>query len=232
VQYSIALRRAGDHLECVSISPCGFMRLEGVLAGPEAVLPLPGEPGGFVGLADGRPIDLEALRTALRQPGADVPSGVQIAPDRISDEGLDLWLALREPDVVRLMAIGRTAVRGLVPSLVATPGLASTDALVGADGCAGAALVLARGDGGDTAATRELAARPFGREGERFAHRLVEQVRAWDAHGRPGTSGLRIEVHPRAARSVPGSAIVIDKRHTRVVLGWRRPPPGPLYGCA
>jgi protein-L-isoaspartate(D-aspartate) O-methyltransferase len=151
VQYSIALRRAGDHLECVSISPCGFMRLEGVLAGPEAVLPVPGEPGVFVGLGDRRPIDLEALRAALRQPGADVPSGVRMAPDRISDDGLDLWLALREPDVVRLMAIGRAAGRGLVPSLVATPGLATTDALIGADGRAGAALVLAGGAGGDIA---------------------------------------------------------------------------------
>ena len=70
-----------------------------------------------------------------------------------------------------------------------------------------------------------------GSDAEATAARMVEQIRTWDRDHRHGP-GVRLTVHPGGT---PDSALqpgfVIDKRHTRMVLGWptdadRVPRPG------
>jgi hypothetical protein len=99
----------------------GFMRLRGVGAGPESVSAPGDEPGVFVELHDARPMDTGALYRALTEPGEDVTSGIEVTLSDVGG-GLELWLALNEPDLVRLAAIGQAADRGLVPALIAYPG--------------------------------------------------------------------------------------------------------------
>lgn len=212
VQRSIAFEPAGDHLDSVSVVDCGFMRIRGAFAGPEAVHPLGPEPGVFLEVADQRLLDVDALHAALAEPGADVTSGVSVT---LSDVwgGLDLWLALHEPDMARLWATGSPAAHGLVPPLIAFAGRASTVALVGARELA----ALVRSDDGQPF---ELAARPFGRGGRQLAQRLVAHIQAWNIR-RLSTTGLRITAHPPGTAHIAAAEIIIDKRHSRLALSWQ-----------
>lgn len=50
--------------------------------------------------------------------------------------GLGLWLALNEPDMARLYAIGEAVDRGLVPARISYPGQAATLAILDRQGIA------------------------------------------------------------------------------------------------
>ncbi|MGH3983944.1 MAG: methyltransferase, FxLD system [Pseudonocardiaceae bacterium] len=218
VQRSIAFEPAGERLDSVSIVDCGFMRMRGALTGPEAIYPLGPEPGLFVELAEQRRLDADALYAALTEPGKHVASGVRVTLSDIWG-GLGLWLALQEPELARLLTIGAAADRGLVPALIAFPGQAGTVALLGAHALA--ALVRLPDDERHRADSFALAARPFGPDGRPLAERLVAHIRAWDAHQRPSSPGLRISAYPRHADDIAADTI-IDKHHIRLGLNWRR----------
>ena len=134
-QRSVAFERAAGHLRGVAIRDCGFMRLRGAGAGPDSIRTLGEESGVFVHLDDERAIDTDALHTSLTEPGEDVGSDVAVT---LSDVwgGLGLWLALHEPDIARLIAMGEAAATGLVPTLIAHPGQAATTAVLGERGLA------------------------------------------------------------------------------------------------
>lgn len=216
-QRSVAFEPADDgHLASISIRDCGFMRLRGALAGPEAVVPLGREPGLFVELEEERPLDGDALYAALGQPRADHATGVHVGARDVWG-GLGLWLALREPDVGRLTAIGSVVDRQLVPRLISFPGVTSTDALIG-DASLAALVRLASDE------PFELGVRPLGAGADELAERLVAHVRGWDAHGRPSTDGLRIRAHTRRAETIDPAATVLDKRHVRLAIDWRARP--------
>lgn len=220
VQRSVAFEPVDGHLESLSIRDCGFMRLRGAFAGPDELRPVGAEPGVFVQLDDDRPLDTDALYRALTEPGDDVRSDVRVtAPDIWG--GLGLWLALNEPHVAGLSAIGAAVDRELVPPLIAFPGHAATRVLLGTHGLA----ALVRLD--DEAGSFELGARPFGPAGEQLARRMVEHVRAWDGHGRPSTAGLSVSAYPRS-RQIPtpdDTMPIIDKGHTRLALRANRDTP-------
>lgn len=66
VQASVAFRKHGDRLVSESVRPCGFMRLRGPNAGPEALVTV----DGWVACVDQlRPTDIQTLR-GLRHRGA------------------------------------------------------------------------------------------------------------------------------------------------------------------
>jgi protein-L-isoaspartate(D-aspartate) O-methyltransferase len=215
VQQSVAFDRGADHLVSVSIIDCGFMPLRGALAGPDPVRTLGDEPGVFLKLENDSMVDALALYTALKQPGKVVPIGVIVTP-REAMGGLGLWLALQEPDVGQLSAVGPATEYGLVPPLIAFPGMAFTTVLVGRSALA--ALVppdpLSRTDASD------VAVRTFGPDTHNLAGRLAAHVRDWDAHGRPSTTTLQIRAHPQGTASGNDATIIIDRPHTRFLLDW------------
>ena len=69
----------------------------------------------------------------------------------------------------------------------------------------------------------ELFVRNYGSgESDALAQRLIEQVRAWDAAGRPAAECLRIRAYPQHVDYVPSpSETVVEKRWTRLVLDWK-----------
>ena len=214
-QRSIAFQPVDNHLESVSVVFCGFMRMRGAFAGPESIHRLGPERGVLLGLAEQRPIDADGLYAALAQPGVDVPSGVRVTLND-ARHGLGLWLALHEPAIAGLSAIGAAANHGLVPALIEYPGRgAATVALVGTD--AVAALVRL----GDEQPF-ELGARPLGQEGHRLAQRLVGHIHDWNAQGRPGTAGLQVSAYPRDSdhAAIADADSIIEKRYTRLALNW------------
>jgi protein-L-isoaspartate(D-aspartate) O-methyltransferase len=219
VQRSIAFERANGHLSAASIRACGFMRMRGAFAGPETVLALGPEPGVFVEfgeLGEQGSVDPDALPALLAQPGTDVRSGVEVGPSDLRD-GLDLWLALHEPRIGAMTAIGAAADQEWLPTLVRMPGEAGTAVLLGPAGCAALVRLAAAAKPGSF----EVGVRPFGAQGGELADRLVAHLRAWAAAGRPVTADLRISAYPAGATTVDDTAIVIDKRHTRLALTWR-----------
>jgi len=216
-QRSIAFQPIGSHLESVSVVDCGFMRMRGAFAGPESIHQLGPERGVLLGLAEQRPIDADGLYAALAQPGVDVPSGVRVTPND-ARRGLGLWLALHEPAIAGLSAIGAAANHGLVPALIEYPGRVGTAtvALVGT----GALAALVRLD--DDEQSFELGARPLGQEGHRLAQRLVGHIHDWNAQGRPGTAGLQVSAYPRDSdhAAIADANSIIEKRYTRLALSW------------
>jgi protein-L-isoaspartate(D-aspartate) O-methyltransferase len=183
---------AGDELVSVSIVDCGFMPLQGELAGVDPLRPL-GRPGLFLQLDDPRPVDTTALLAAL-DAGARVATPVAVSR-REALTGLRVWLALQEPGAGDLLALREERQRPM-PVLVADDGLA--------------ALVPVRGG-------RSTEVRGYGPGADTVADRLLGHVRTWIAAGRPGSAGLRIRAYP-AGTELAGP--VIDRPHTRFVVEW------------
>jgi protein-L-isoaspartate(D-aspartate) O-methyltransferase len=202
LQYSIAFDQAGDHLESVSVLPCGFMRLRGEFAGPPA--------------SDEQPDEL------LADPAETVVTGVAITVRDLFG-GLGAWLTIREPALRRLPVDDADIVPGQSETLLLLPDRHPTAVLAAEAGCA--ALVRLGGPGeaappGDRGPF-DVGVRPYGENGRALAVRLAGLVREWAAAGRPGYADLRISAWPAGAvrPATPGAA-VIDKTHTSLVLSW------------
>ena len=189
-QRSVAFEPAGDHLTSVSIVDCGFMPLQGELAGVDPVRPL-GRPGLFLRLEDSRPLDTAALLAAWEgAPGPVTP--VPLTP-REAYGGLRLWLALRDPDAGDL-----TAVTDVLPM--------PTPVLVGA---ASLAALLPH--------EKATAVRSFGPDGDALAARLLAHVEDWVAAGRPASDRLRIDAYP-AGTPGPAGPPILDLPYTRLAV--------------
>jgi protein-L-isoaspartate(D-aspartate) O-methyltransferase len=200
LQYAVAFDQAGDHLDSVSVLPCGFMRLRGAFAEEQ---PPP--------LSDAERADLFA------EPGEPLATGEAITVPELFG-GLGVWLTIHEPGLRRL-PVDSARVIARSPE---------TGVLVGEAGCA--ALTRMGRVSEDATPGRgvpfDLGVRPYGKNGAALAARLAGHVRDWAAAGRPDCGRLRISAWPAGAarRDAPGAA-VIDKTHTSLVLSWL--PAGP-----
>ncbi len=66
----------------------------------------------------------------------------------------------------------------------------------------------------------ELNVRSYG-PSPAVGQRLVDQVLAWDAAGRPSSEGLHIRAYPHDADYVPSAnEFVVHKEQTQIVLHW------------
>jgi protein-L-isoaspartate(D-aspartate) O-methyltransferase len=190
-QRSVAFERAGEGvLESVSIVDCGFMPLQGELAGADPVHPL-GRPGLFLLLEDPAPVDPEVLLSAL-DAGPVVATPVDVSR-REALTGLRTWLALHEPAAGDLLAQRENAQRPM-PVLVGSGGLAALAP-------AGPATEV----------------QGYGADGDALAGRLLDHVLDWAGAGRPDSSRLRIRAYPAGTDL---SAPTIDRPHTRFRVEW------------
>lgn len=190
-QRSVAFERAGEGvLESVSIVDCGFMPLQGALAGDDPIRPL-GRPGLFLLLDDPTPVDPAALLAAL-DAGSLVATPVELSR-REALSGVRTWLALREPAAGDLLAL-RDGGQHPMPVLVGAGGLAALAP-------AGAATEV----------------RGYGSGAQALAARLLGHVRDWVEAGRPDSTRLRIRAYPAGTELAAPS---IDRPHTRFTVEW------------
>ncbi len=131
-----------------------------------------------------------------------------------------MWLTLHEPQFFALVAHDTSVERGIIPSIFnikthTAPGLLGETSL----------SVLLPSDpsrfGNIDAFAFELFVRSFGPD-DTLTQRLIEQIRAWDAAGRPGEENLSIKVYPRDTDYTPvAGEVVITNRWTKLAISWR-----------
>jgi protein-L-isoaspartate(D-aspartate) O-methyltransferase len=203
VQRTVAFERDGDHWTSRSARPCGFMRMRGPSAGPEKNYRL----GATVTLSlpQDRAVDPAALAEVLAGPPVATGTGTEPTARQLYD-GLSLWLSVREPRWCTLSEeVGSDPLVLRNPPLT-VPKSVATVGILGDDGVA----LLSRADG-------ELTVLGYGDEA--VAGDLLAHVLAWDAAGRPGTDGLRIDAYPSGS-AFPGGDFVLNKGACRLVLSW------------
>ena len=254
IQLSVALERAAGHWASTSACRCGFIRMAGALAGPETYFSLGENSGLHAQAEDGQELDPDALYRALSGQPAEVAAGLPVTgPAQLAD--LDLWLTLTEPRLTRLNLLATEAGRarpspqlpfGALAGSTAGGQLAVASIAVAADsGESGAAVAGPRGClpgpqpfGGARAAdsdpppARVIVIRGYGPGGAELAGHLAGRARHWEELARPGAWNLRLAAYPAGA-PVPDAAgqIVIDREHSRLVVGWP-PPAGPAASAA
>jgi protein-L-isoaspartate(D-aspartate) O-methyltransferase len=215
-QACVAFRPAGDHLETTSIRQCGFMPLRGVSGRRGKPLALGARDGLFVEFPaqDEPPVTAEAVYAWLNGPWTEEPTPVTIdSPADVFQA--EAWLALRDPAYCRLTAYGDDAEHDLLPSLPQPLMSHRSSRASGSADSSGLAVVTLPDPrfGGEPS---RLFVRRYG-DAEAAARRLVEQLQAWDAAGRPPALPRRIRVYPRTATLPPGADVLVRRESVLVV---------------
>jgi protein-L-isoaspartate(D-aspartate) O-methyltransferase len=242
IQLSVALQRRDDPRgrsprgcdEWVGMSAwrCGFVRMLGAFAGPEAAFLLDGPNGLIAQMSDGSPVDGPGVQRALSM----APAGEQPLPEpggRADLADLDLWLTLTAAQLDRITVLA--APGGWLPlgSLLPFGGLVSnaTDA-----NRLGVALLLPVDPGAEPEAVEAATAqaesgravsgalvRGFGPAGAELAASLADLASRWVEIGRPGAQELQIVVRPvtgeRSAAPSPGM-LLLQRPSVSIEVGW------------
>jgi protein-L-isoaspartate(D-aspartate) O-methyltransferase len=226
IQLAVAFEQAGTHWAGRLPRRCQFIRMTGLSAGPETVVPLGPQPDLHAVLTDGTDgpaPEAGALSEAFSGPAVDVPapSGLRVGGIRELTD-LDLWLALTEPGLSRLNLTGghgeranhaRQRIAGRMP----LGGFAQCDG-VGPLGLA--ALAVPTGQA-ENHRPFEVAVRGYGPGGPALADHLAERAAVWDGLGRPGAANLELAVYPTGTRPEAIEGSVISHRPNSVlVAGW------------
>jgi protein-L-isoaspartate(D-aspartate) O-methyltransferase len=217
-QLAVAFQAQAGRLISQSAHYCEFMRLRGAYAGPERLERIGSEQDLLIGSEGALPVSTATIYNWLTGPSQDCSTDLHIALRDIWSS-LWFWLGIYETDHIRVYAAGDMARRGRIPDLlsVAVPGtlFGGTSGLVNEDGL----CLLARSD--HDANPFPLQLRSYG-NAETLTQRLLDQLRVWQAAGRPRGERLEIIAHPLgAAVDVPSDAVVMSKRWHQFALRWR-----------
>jgi protein-L-isoaspartate(D-aspartate) O-methyltransferase len=220
IQLSVAFEHAVTHWAGRSARRCGFIRMTGRSAGPEAVVPLGPQPGLHAVIADGPAPGAGPLHKALC--GAEAFIGAP-APLRVSGiaelADLDLWLALTEPGLSRLNMMGRHEARASqaqrrIASLLPLGGFAHYDEA----GRLAVASLAVPSRLADRDRPPGVAFHGYGPGGAALAAHLAERAVVWDELGRPGAGNLELAAWPAGSR--PEGTMIIRRPGTVLVAGW------------
>jgi protein-L-isoaspartate(D-aspartate) O-methyltransferase len=215
---SIAFETGGGRLVSQEYEQCGFVPMQGAGQDRERLVRLYGDEVGLR-VDDGQPVDEAGLRQALSAPRVQVWSQVTAGTGERLD-GLHLWLAVCLP-AFGLLAATQQAVDRQIVAHAWPVGVPSTF-----DGASLAYLTLR--PTGPGRQRFEFGAYGHGPGGGKLAEAMVEHIRSWDG----SSLDAGIEAYPAGAPggTLPAGALVLSKRHTRVVVSWPssrdRPRPG------
>jgi protein-L-isoaspartate(D-aspartate) O-methyltransferase len=223
IQLAVGFERAGACWVAKSAQRCGFIRVTGLSAGPEALVPLGPQPGLHALIADGPAPAADLLYEALSGSAVDVPVASGLRVGGIAElADLDLWLALTEPGLSRLNLMGRheghaNAVQQRIAGRMPLGGFAHYD---GAGRLGLAALAVPAGPEPDDNGL-EVAVHGYGPGGTALAGQLAARAAVWDALGRPAAGTLELAVHPAGTRpEATGRTVIISRRNSVLVAGW------------
>jgi protein-L-isoaspartate(D-aspartate) O-methyltransferase len=226
IQLAAAFEYAGTHWVGRQACRCQFIRMTGLSAGPEAVVPLGPQPGLHALVADGAAPEPDPLYEALSGPAMDVPVPSGLRVDGIAElADLDLWLALTEPGLSRLNMMGRheghaNPAQRRIAGRMPLGGFARYDR----GGCLGVAALavppgLARND-----RPLGVAIHGYGPGGAALAGHLAERTAVWDGLGRPGADSMELAAYPGGTRpKALEGRMIIRRPNTVLVAGWATP---------
>lgn len=207
-----------DHLESVSIRPCGFMMLRGMGGSDE---PPAAVRQGDIALArfDAGAADIDAITSELAKGALDMPSGV--AATRLClERDVRFWLGRKGWKCFVLRRLGGQAVSQLLERGVCQR--ADDDAMETWLGVARKAILCTlalNGERNSRDGASEIWVSYYGRARE-FAAEIVSHLRAWRRMGYPSVESMQIRAYPAGARDVPSAQIEIEKPNVRLLLDW------------
>lgn len=224
-QVSVAFENRGEVLESASAVGCGFMQLRGEFAaqtltrhfGPEDQIRFDTEYATAP--------DAQTLDAWLRGSATDIDTGVEVL-GRDLWGGLLVWLPAREPASFSLLAIGRAVEANLVPPLFGFEQTPATHFTGGFFSERGMCVLMRPPDeplpgANDPPKAWHLWVRAYGDDPE-LASRIAEQVRAWDAAGRPMVGVMSLRVFPARQNVTPSAnEHPIPRRWTTILARWR-----------
>ncbi|HEV8641111.1 MAG TPA: methyltransferase, FxLD system [Methylomirabilota bacterium] len=223
-QKSVAFEPGDRHLVSVSVKECLFIPLRGAFAPAVTRLPLGPASGLSLWVRDPGQVNTEAAYALLTGPPRDTPAAVRLTPPEVYG-GLIPWMALHEPGVFCWFeAEGPSADGSAVPYLFALAGkYCSSAGLFEEHGACFLMRPPCDASPAEQAANPpafDLFVRGFG-DDEALVRRLLDEVQAWNAAGRPGTEGLRIRAYPTDVDyHAAAGEIVVPNRWTCLVLDW------------
>jgi len=222
-QVAVAFKREQDHLESISVQPCGFIGLRGAFAEQGLQLQLDPEPGLlYLTLGEPRSVDAHVVAQWLQEEQEDVATSVHLTTQELFG-GLGFWLALHEPRFCSLTAQRAAIKYGIVPNLF--PSLANiptctTLGILGEDALSVLAYTI------DTTAANlskeklQLVVRTFG-NATHVAQTLVSLIQNWDAAGRPNERNLHISAYRTTHTLAPTpQETVIKRQATQFLFRW------------
>lgn len=212
VTRTIGFRRDGDHLTSTSTEVAGFVPMRGAGQHAERVFLLPDTNGTHVKLRfdSAIPDDMSRLDGALATDRVDVWSGVTIK-HQTSFADLHLWFAWFLPGFCLLAVDDGT-------ELAAERGSWFPFGVVRGSAFAYLAVRPALESAGV-----EFGARAYGRDGEVAATAMVEQIQAWDRHGRHTSPTFGYWPADSDRTRIPADAAVMDKARGIVTISWPTP---------
>lgn len=209
---TVAFEREGGILRSRSIEECGFIPLRGVGEVAERNIRVGGGDGDLVvRIDDGRHVDAEALGRALDYSARVTWTGVNVPYGMY--EHMDFWLVGMD-GFCRVLASIDAVERG---RLVAPAfGWGSMGVFNG--GTLAYITMRAHDDTDDAEIPSSgLGVCAYGPDSAVLARQIVDRIRNWDREGGQRIE-LRIELHPMTAGDTPDARLVIDKKHTRIVV--------------
>ncbi|MET8690537.1 methyltransferase, FxLD system [Streptomyces sp. NPDC004732] len=205
---SVAFTRVGGHLESDSTRVCGFVPMQGTSHHDEQLLLVAGTQEIALRFDDGLPADPGRLDNAITTPRHELWTGVVIPLRELLDT-LQMHLAISLPGFCT-MAVDTDLDTGRVAPVKPTYSLAAVE------DDTFAYLVTRRTDD----MHYEYGVHALGPQAEKFAAKIADVLRDWEAHRRGGPSPV-IRVYPAGTPDdqIPADR-VIDKVHRRVSLSW------------
>jgi protein-L-isoaspartate(D-aspartate) O-methyltransferase len=214
VELAVGLQRASAGWHSTSACRCGFVRMLGAFAGPQAALRFEGKEPMIGMVSDGAAADAWAVHAALAGRVADLPTGL-VVTDQSELGDLDLWLTLTEPELDRLTVLSPVTGRFSTPSLLPLGGLMSDATEPKRLGIA--ALLPGTGAGHGI----EVGVRGYGPGGEALAEHLAGRALWWHELGRPGVSDLQLDVYPAGVDAEPPAGmLMLDRPSASIAVGW------------
>ncbi len=214
IELSVGLQRAGVGWHSTSACRCGFVRMLGAFAGPQAALRLDGEEPLIALISDGAAADVSAVIAALAGRVVDLPTGLAVT-DQSELGDLDLWLTVTEPQLDRLTVLSPVTGRVTPQPLLPLGGLLSdaTD-----PEHLGIATLLPGTGGGHSV---DVAVRGYGPGGLALAEHLAARARWWHKLGRPGAADIRLNVYPAGTGAeLAAGMVMLDRPSARIAVGW------------
>jgi protein-L-isoaspartate(D-aspartate) O-methyltransferase len=206
---TIAFERADGYWRSRSIEECGFIPMRGAGGVAERNIFL-GSDAADVNLRidDGQPADAEALGRALDHPATVSWTGVTVPAGELGH--LDFWLATMD-GFCRLIVLRQAVGGGFVAPVFEWGSMGVFD------GDTFAYLTRRPNGPADGTATTELGVCAYGQRGDELAARVADRIQSWN-RDRESMTELWIEVHPAGANDQLTGHLMIEKRHSRVLI--------------